>query len=141
MSSIHPVFVHFPVALLSISLLFELASLLRPSAEFTRAGWWLQLAGTAGILLSVATGLSARSGLNLSPEAVGYVENHEQIALIVAVVFSSLLFWRIANKAVLPKRGKALFLGLFGAGVALMWLGAWYGGELVYRFGAGVGPS
>jgi uncharacterized membrane protein len=31
-----------------------------------------------------------------------------------------------------------LFLVIFTGGVLAIWAGAWYGGEMVYRFGAGV---
>jgi hypothetical protein len=66
MSNIHPIFVHFPIALLSLSLVFEVLFLLRTEIEFSRVGWWLHMAGTLGLLLSVATGLRAVSEVRMS---------------------------------------------------------------------------
>lgn len=137
MSNLHPLFVHFPVALLTVSLMFEIAFLLRSSAEFTRVAWWLHLVGSAGLLVSIATGLLARSGVAIPSPAVSHVEVHEEIALLVATIFTGLLFWRIRARGVPAGKGRGLYIAAFGFGVLLMWVGAWYGGELVYRFGVG----
>lgn len=138
MSSLHPVFVHFPVALLTVSFAFELLSLARRSEEFSRFAWWLHMLGTAGVLLSVATGLAARAGSMLPPAAIPTAENHEQLALLVAATMSVLVMWRIGTRTTLPARGRWAYIAGFGVGVVLMWVGAWYGGELVYRYGVGI---
>jgi uncharacterized membrane protein len=139
MPIIHPLLVHFPIAILTVSFLFEMISLMRSSPDVSRAAWWLHMVGTTGLLLSVASGLYARSATPISAQAMEYAENHQQIALVVTCVFAGLLFWRIAGRSALPRIGRTAYYALFGVGVALMWLGAWYGGELVYRFGVGVG--
>jgi uncharacterized membrane protein len=138
MSSFHPFFVHFPIALLSISFLFEIVFLLRGEIEFSRVGWWLHMAGTLGILLSVATGLRAVSGTQISPEVLDVLSSHQGIALVVTALFSGLLLWRVGRRTALPEAGRAIYMAAFAAGVILMWLGAWYGGQLVYHFGLGV---
>jgi uncharacterized membrane protein len=49
-----------------------------------------------------------------------------------------LLFWRIASRSRIPERYAALYLILLACSVAVLWVGAWYGGEMVYRFGVGL---
>ncbi len=139
MSSIHPLFVHFPVALLTMSLLLELLALRTRRHDPSRPAWWLHIAGTAGIAGSVATGLYARSTALFPMEAIPFAENHEQLAFLTAGVFTGLLLWRISSRGMLPRR-RGLYLVLFSAGVCLLWAAAWYGGEMVYRFGVGVFP-
>jgi uncharacterized membrane protein len=138
MSNIHPIFVHFPIALLSLSLVFEVLFLLRTEIEFSRVGWWLHMTGTLGLLLSVATGLRALSEVRLTLGAADIIEYHQQIALLVTGLFTGLLLWRIGLRTTLPQNGRAMYLAAYSAGLILMWLGAWYGGELVYRHGVGV---
>jgi uncharacterized membrane protein len=138
MSNIHPIFVHFPIALLTLSLVFEMLFLVRSELEFSRVGWWLHMAGTLGLLLSVATGLRAVSDVRLSLGAADIIEYHQQIALLVTGLFTGLLLWRIGVRTTLPQNGRAMYVAAFAAGLILMWLGAWYGGELVYRHGVGV---
>lgn len=138
MPNYHPLLVHFPIALLSAALVFELLALLLSKDSFVKTGWLLQVAGTIGLVAAVVTGLQASSQFDLSGTAKEYLEMHEQIAFVVSALFAILLLWRIAERGNVPVRGRYWFYGLFIVGVATMWTGAWYGGLLVYYFGVGV---
>jgi uncharacterized membrane protein len=96
------------------------------------------VAGTVGLAVAVLTGLLAKSGVSVSDEARGFLEIHEQIAFGVIALASSLLLWRISNRMLLPSRNRTAYFLLSFLVVVLMWVGAWYGGELVFRFGVGV---
>jgi uncharacterized membrane protein len=134
----HPFLVHLPIALLTIGFLFDLLAVLRTNNEFERVGWWMQFTGTVGLALTIISGVLAGSTVTISEGAKGYFEIHEQIATLVAVLFSVLLLWRIAQKCRLPKNSRYLYLGLFAIGVIGLLAGAWFGGEMVYRFSVGV---
>ena len=138
MPNLHPLLVHFPIALLTFGFVFDMFGLVSKRNELSRVGWWIQVAGTLGLLTAVVTGLLARETVVIPVAAYDTFENHEQIAFIVTAVFAALLLWRIASRTHLPQRYKILFLVLFLFGLVLMWLGAWFGGEMVYRFGVGV---
>ena len=134
----HPLIVHFPIALLSLALLFEvLARFVRPE-EFTRLGWWLQVTGTAGLALAVTSGLFVKDTVAIPPLARPFFESHQEMAFASSGIFAILLLWRIASKTRVPQKYALLFLVLLAAAVALLWSGAWYGGEMVYRFGVGL---
>jgi uncharacterized membrane protein len=137
MPNIHPLIVHFPIALLTIGIVFDVLGLLSKNNELSRVGWWMQVAGTFGLMAAVVTGLLAQQTVVISAAAHDAFEHHEQIAFIVSAVFAALLLWRIASRTQLPQRYRILFLLLFLFGLVVMWLGAWYGGEMVYRFGVG----
>jgi uncharacterized membrane protein len=134
----HPFIVHFPIALLLVALLLEVIALLWRNPEFSRAGWWNQIAGTLGLALAVASGLLGRTTVRIAEDARELFERHEQIAFAATALFAVLLFWRIASRGQIPLRPPWLFLLCFAAGVALLLTGAFYGGEIVYRYGVGV---
>ena len=139
MTNIHPIVVHFPFALLAAALLLELGAVLFRRDELSRLAWWNQILGTLGFIASVASGLLAERTVRFSEPAREVFETHEQIAFFAAALFAGLLFWRIAAKGRVPERPRFLFLLLLAAAVILMTTGAWFGGELVYKYGVGVG--
>jgi uncharacterized membrane protein len=138
MPNLHPFLTHFPIALLSLSIVCECAALLLKRDEFSRVGWWTQLAGTIGLAAAAGTGMLAGQSVEIPPAAKPYLETHQELAFVAATAFSILLFWRIASRTKRPPGHDILFLVIFTAGVLAIWAGAWYGGEMVYRFGAGV---
>jgi uncharacterized membrane protein len=138
MPNIHPFLTHFPIALLSLSIVCECAAVILNREEFSTVGWWTQLAGTIGLAAAVVTGTMAAQSVGISPAGKPYFDMHREIAFLASTVFAILLFWRIAARTKRPPGHDILFLVIFGGGVLALWAGAWYGGEMVYRFGAGV---
>ena len=141
MPNIHPLIVHFPIALLTISVLLEMIGRVRKQADLSRAGWWTQLAGTIGLIAAVLTGLVAKDGLRLASGGGAYLDTHQELAFFNSVLFTVLLLWRVASRTRLPSSNQAWYFIIFVAGVASLWIAAWVGGELVYRFGTGVLPQ
>ncbi|MBI5475026.1 MAG: DUF2231 domain-containing protein [Ignavibacteriae bacterium] len=137
MPNIHPLIVHFPIALLTISFIFDVIGMLTGKKEFTMSAWWMLLIGTISVAAAIASGLSAAGGLESSSQAREHIENHQEAALVVAGVFAFLLLWRVANKTRVPDR-RWLYLVLSVVGLVAVWVTALYGGELVYEFGVGV---
>ena len=138
MPNIHPVLTHFPIVLLTLSLLFDgLGALLR-RADLERIGSWAQLLGIAALAVTIGTGLAARNGQTIGAEAVDVIQMHQEIAFAVVAIASLLLLWRIAGRLRLPDKHRSIYLLLSLAMVTLLWVGAWYGGKLVYEFGIGV---
>jgi uncharacterized membrane protein len=138
MPGLHPFLVHFPVALLPLALILEIAAYIWKNAELSRAAWWNQIGGTIGLALAVATGLLAKGGIHMGDEARILFERHEQLAFAASALFALLLFWRIASRGHIPGRTPSLFLLLLLCGVTMVLTGAWYGGEMVFRHGVGV---
>jgi uncharacterized membrane protein len=138
MPNLHPLIVHFPIALLLVAVLLELVAILRRKPVISRAAWWNQIAGSAGLALAVASGLFAESTVRIGDDARALFERHEQIAFAATTLFALLLFWRIGSRGEIPSRGRTLFLLCLAAGGALLVAGAFSGGELVYLHGIGV---
>ena len=138
MPNIHPTIVHFPIALLIVAFFFDASGVVLKKVELTRVGWWCQSVGTVFLVAAVATGLFARDSIVVDSVALQTLEAHEQFAFLSSSAFIVLLFWRVGLKTRLPTRMRFLFWGLYVLGVSAIVLGAWYGGEMVFRFGLGV---
>ena len=140
MPSLHPFIVHFPIALLSLAAVFEAFALFSKKDILSRAGWWMQLSGTIGLLAAILSGVLGKEGLVVSEEARLFLAAHEQLAFINGAAFGALLLWRIGSRGRIPDQYRILYILLLVLAAGILLAGAWYGGELVFRFGIG-GPG
>jgi len=138
MPNIHPLLTHFPIALLTLSLVVDLLGIAFRRLGLERVGSWGQVLGTIGLAATVVSGLLARNAVALSADAESTFQTHEQIAFLVLALASGLSLWRIGSRMQLPGDRRMIYLLLSLGTVILLWVGAWHGGELVYRFGIGV---
>lgn len=138
MPPLHPLLVHFPIALLTSAAALEAAAFLLKRDDLSRAGWWFQLAGTLAIGAAVLSGIVADDAPGIPAAAAGTMESHEELAFLASGVFGALLLWRVAAKTRIPGPVPLVYLGVLCGAVLLLLLVAWFGGELVYRHGVGV---
>lgn len=138
MPPVHPLFVHFPIGILVLTFLLEALSLIMKREEFSRFGWWTQLAGSLGILFAISTGLLAERNAGIAPPALETFERHEQLAFLTSSLFALLLLWRIAARGKVPSNARRLYVFLLAIGLGALLATAWLGGELVFRFGTGI---
>jgi len=133
----HPVFVHFTVALLSVSLgLFVLSLIVKCDQAVLVAKWNLWIG--AGIsLLTLAAGFYAYNTVAHDTPSHEAMTEHKNLALITLALLVPVVLWSVISH----RKGKAL-----GAGFVVLFLlvggmlasTAWHGGEVVYRYGLGV---
>jgi uncharacterized membrane protein len=147
--ALHPLVIHFPIALLLITPIFILGgALLEPvkGRPYLIAAMALLLLGTAGTFVAVETGEAAGELAERTPAVQQVLETHEALAERTRAVFSvlSVIFvvlvavprWtkRADNRmatTVLP----LAFLVLYSAGILLLLNTAHNGGRLVHEFG------
>jgi uncharacterized membrane protein len=135
---LHPLCVHFSVALLSLGSLVEAAGLLGGREGAARFGGLLALIGTATLPLTILSGYLAAGSVELRPSAQRLLSAHERNGWLVLGVFAAGLLWKAWNRGVLPGGQQRAYAVLLLAGVALVAYGAWLGAELVYGHGVGV---
>ncbi|MEO8168948.1 MAG: DUF2231 domain-containing protein [bacterium] len=138
MPNVHPLLVHLPIALLTFSFFFDLVGVVSGRPNIVKVGWWTMVVGVLGAAAAVISGLIAEKTVSISASATEHFQTHQQMAFLVAGIYAALILWRTANRGEIPTKLKWAFLGIAAIGVAALWTGAWYGGEMVYRFGVGV---
>ncbi|MEQ1562781.1 MAG: DUF2231 domain-containing protein [Nitrospiraceae bacterium] len=138
MHPIHPIVVHFPIALLCASVAFDALSLRWPAGGLRETSLYTLLAGVMAAGVAVVTGgmeedLAKRAG---APESV--LELHESLGQVTLVIFVVLLGLRLAMQLGWLKEIRALSLGLGAIGIVILSLAGYWGGDLVYTYGIGV---
>ena len=147
--ALHPLIIHFPIALLLIAPIFiVVGAVLTPAKgrSYLIAAMVLLLVGTASIFLAVETGEAAGKLAERAPGMQQVLETHESLAERTQAVFSVLSVIFLALLAVpwfLKREDTRLtttilplaFLVLYSAGALLLVNTAHNGGRLVHEFG------
>ncbi|MBI4583542.1 MAG: DUF2231 domain-containing protein [Planctomycetes bacterium] len=135
---LHPPIVHFTIALVAASVLFDLLGVLLGKDSLHAAAWWNLLAGTIAVILTVATGLLAERAAEHDEAAHGVLEVHKAIGLTALAMTLALFTWRAFAKGRLPRRLRALYLLVSVLTMGTVLAGGYFGGELVFGHGVGV---
>lgn len=137
--NIHPMVVHFPIALLTAYLLADFVALFRKNREWAILAEGLLYLGTLGALAAAAAGLVAGYLVPHGEEVHEIMERHQLLGLTVASLSVLLSLIRYLGGSLLTTsmgQGLRAFLGL------LIWVclffGADLGGTMVYQYGVGV---
>lgn len=147
--TLHPATVHFPIALLLVGSIAGLLYLWwRQRPEFSVLTWWLLMLGWIGTGVAAFTGLLAQG--NLPPQApyTSILNGHITSGLALLVVYGAIFYrvWLHRNRRrataptdLLDVRTARLWLTLLLLlGMALVIIGGWLGGQLVYTWGVNV---
>ena len=137
MQNIHPLIVHFPIALLFTALLFDLLGWLLKKPELHSAAKWNLWLGTVGAAAAVGSGLWAASIVEHSEEVHQIMETHETLGLVVLGISIVLSGWRWVKEITFSQKPWFIFLALSVIMVATMSVGAYLGGRMVYEYGVG----
>lgn len=152
-AEVHPLVIHFPIALLLVAPLFIIAGiLLSPSRgrPFLIAALALMVLGTAGTFLAVATGEAAGEVAQRTPAVSAVLERHEDLAETTRIVFSvlTLIYAALLFLPRLLKREATIvstrilplaFLLFYSAGAVILANTAHNGGRLVHELGVHAG--
>jgi len=137
----HPVWVHFPIALLTIATLLMVVATLRPAASWagtlTQVARWNLLLGGAALLPTLISGYLAYGSVVHDSAGHDAMHRHLSAAWTTALLFlpALILAWRERGRAV----GASIVLVLLMlSGTAALSTTAWLGAENVYRHGIGV---
>ena len=133
---LHPMLVHFPIALFIGALGFEIVSLIFKKDEFHRTALGLY------ILAAVISPLVVQAGF-WEEDAMGGIhhpvfENHEKFALLTmwTALASLPVLWFTQKKAPQWLRKVFVFFVFFTA--LTVFITAYYGGHMVYDYGIGI---
>ncbi len=154
--SIHPLIVHFPIALILVAPIFVIASMVFRKSAFPLGACALILMamGTVGAILSVATGEAGAELAERVPGVEATLEKHEDLAettrtmlIVVTVVYALIVAAPMAMKKLMDPVPSILlnisFLVLYLVGASFLINTAHQGGLLVHTYGvhAMLGPG
>ena len=137
LQNLHPLLVHFPLALLPASALLYVLAWLAGRDSWAWTGLWLLVLGALSAATAAATGLRADEGVMVDPSVrEQLLDPHRRLMLTTVGLSIALAAWAAAARP-LPARGRGVFLILLVVLLALMSRGADYGGRMVYDYNAG----
>ncbi len=140
MENMHPLLVHFPIALLlSFVVLDFLGSLLGKSNWRGVASWFLY-SGTLMAVFTVAAGLIAADSVAHGDEVHAIMEHHEHLGISLLLLAGVLTLWRLLAKPLPAAAANTLYLLLAGVMSVLILFTADLGGLMVYEHGVAVRP-
>ncbi|MGB5763485.1 MAG: DUF2231 domain-containing protein [Sedimenticolaceae bacterium] len=145
LAHIHPMLMHFPLALLPVALSAQAITIARGQSLFERSctaqtGFWLTILAAVSAIAAAVFGDQA---LDIAREAgvpMAQMEGHEELGMLSA--------WLLGRPGRSPhllyrkqSTSRALTLAVVISGVALLALlftTVWFGGQLVYELGVNV---
>jgi uncharacterized membrane protein len=142
---IHPMLIHFPLALLPVAIGTQLLALFRGEDLFNRsclsstAVSLLVLAAAGAVVAAVFGDMALDKALDAGVQ-MATMEDHEELGKISAVLLSllavaALWFYRRAGSSITTDR---IFLFASLVVLAVLIATAWFGGQLVYEHGVNV---
>lgn len=140
---IHPLLVHFPIALLVSAAMVDLVALLARHDFARRAATWLLACGTAFLPLTYWTGRQASDQVvNPFPRAQAVMAEHADLAWWTLWVFVAVVIMRLllVNRDKLQGAPHAVSALLIVGATILLGATADHGGQLVFGLGVGVRP-
>lgn len=138
MTNIHPLVVHFPIALLNSFVVMEILGVILNRDDLTGAATWMLYLGTLGAAAAVSAGLWAASTVPHTDEVHDIIERHEHFGLTVLSMAVVLSAWRIFFRARFSPKARAAHIFLAIVTVVTMAFGADLGGLMVYKYGVAV---
>lgn len=135
--NIHPVFVHFPIALFPTTLLFYFLGIVWKKGRWVFAGRMSLVLAFLSTALTVLTGELAKDSFSHTDVIHHLMMTHEKIGIAALILGAILLFWSFFQRNGFPK-ARFLFLALLTLTTVAILQNADIGGRMVFVEGASV---
>lgn len=135
---LHPMLVHFPIALLFVSVLFDVAGTAFSRDSIREGACWLLGFGLAGGIAAAMAGMQAEEAVEKAGVAEALIETHETFAYITLGVMAVLFLSRLLLRIRFSTRALATYLAVAVLGLIAVSATGHTGGTLVYQHGVGV---
>ncbi len=137
MDNIHPLFVHYPIALFTAFFLAEFVGVVFKKESFRCAASFTLYLGNIAALFTVAAGYYAAYTVEHSEEVHAIMEDHEHLGVTVLILATFLSLWRLYARRRFSPKGQMLHLFLAFVLSVIIAFGADLGGLMVYKYGVG----
>ena len=132
--AIHPILIPFPLGLLPTGVIFDVVHLMTNNPAFATVAFWMMAAGTAGGILAAIFGLIDWLAIPRGTRAWRVGLWHGGGNDLAMVLFAISCYLRYQTERIPTTEALALSF----AGLAILVVTGWLGGELVERLGVSV---
>lgn len=146
MYPIHPITVHFPIALLLANGLLTVLYLRRGERSLETSAYHCLILGWIGSCIAALTGtidaLRQLTGPDASRDTtlLAWVNAHAALGIAIVIIYWQVYQRRRRHPAILDDvQGRKSYLRLLAMGALLIMIDGWLGGYLVYTFRLGIG--
>lgn len=140
-SKLHPMVIHFPIALFVVYTLLEFIALFFKNGNFSKVILIILGMGVFFAILAVLTGNKAAEACEklVPPDVSEIIETHETFATITLFFYATLFLIKfyVVTKLETGRLLKYAFLILTLIGNIFIYLTGYYGGQLVFKHGVG----
>ncbi|MGR8929419.1 MAG: DUF2231 domain-containing protein [Gammaproteobacteria bacterium] len=140
MDNLHPLFVHFPIALLFLFFVLDSAGSLFGKSDYRRAAGWFLYSGAIFAGLTVIMGFVAAASVPHGGDVHEIMEHHQKLGLSVFGLACVLAIWRFLAKGGIAGAANTLYIIFAVIMTVLLTFTADLGGLMVYKYGVAVEP-
>jgi uncharacterized membrane protein len=138
LQTVHPIVIHFAIVLFALAVLLDGAGMVTRNRQYHWAAWVNLCLAAVAVTAAVATGMGDELRLKPTHAAHQTLDTHKLFAWSSLAIVALAWAWRYGTRGRFPVRGAAAYVALSLAGVGAIGAAGYYGGEMVYRHGAGV---
>ncbi|MFQ6677754.1 MAG: DUF2231 domain-containing protein [Fidelibacterota bacterium] len=121
----HRQMIHFPMALLTMSIVFDLAGIYFKKEQFFSTSWYILITGVLGSVAAILSGVIADTVYGHMSNPFPIYKTHGMVQIIASAIFISLWFWRYFQGS--PKNKPPMWYLIVGLIAVITLL---YGGHL-----------
>ena len=137
LQNLHPLVIHFPIALLMGAALLYVAAWLLKRDRLAYSAFVVLMMGALSLTVAVATGLYAEQGVMISLSVREHLLRLHKTSMLATLGMCAILtVWAMMARP-FPKKERRLFLFLLLVMIGVMTVGADFGGRMVYDYNAG----
>ena len=138
LENIHPLLVHFPIALLSMFFVLDVLCTLAKKLQWRGIASAFLYLGTLAALFTVLAGHIAADTVAHGENVHAIMEKHEDLGMAILSLATALSAWRLKHKGLFQGYLNGVFLALSALLCVLIALAADLGGLMVYQYGVAV---
>ena len=128
----HLLVIHFPIALLSIAVLFDFLFYFTKKEDLVGASWWTMFFGVISCFVAVITGFVSDSLYEHLFSTFPLWENHGIVQIVSFLLFILLFYMKIYQSKII-KHYPVMYLVISGVFVLILFYGAHLGAVLSGR--------
>lgn len=138
--NLHPVIVHFPIALLVVAALLAIISLVNKKVSWKEWMFKNLVVGLAFVPLAIITGIVEEQNLQHSEAIHSILTIHKYNGFVILLLYSILTIWFWRRKNSIQSKEYAAWVLCLLLATGLLSYQGYLGGKMVFDLGAGVKP-